>query len=775
MADVFISYKREERTDVEAVARALRALMLDVWFDASLDPGSSFDEEINREVRTARCVLVMWSPGAIASDWVRAEASIGKARDVLVSAFLRPCELYPPFNLIHTERLDGFTGDARHPGWRKVVDSIGRKIGRPGLGAYLECDGAADRLWRWANEWSADPLAVAIWDERIARAGDNEAQRLRDERQRLLAQGPRPPHTRASRVAPVDDHIRAQIEQTPRVHGFARWSLLATLVLNIGWLVYLGLAGDPGVYNGVTVGGAFTFGIVVFPMIAFLGAWMTRRLWPRGAARLSKRRAMLIFAIAALGDIGLLVATIAAIALVLATRAGLSPFLLLGGLSSLLQIPWVILHFVILAMAQALILAAYVTPLRRQVTSNPPSIVGRTALTGAALAAVAGSVWISANLTATIPLSTPSEYNAWRHLQRAGFATGHADAEMTTESLTEGIRAFEAANNMPVTGRLTRRVYTRLANASPKTWTVGSGEDADTNSIEEALARAVEGTTVYVTPGVYTTDHLWVPHGVHLAGSPDQTIIQDADANGLTEVSVSIISMDERAELSNLTVRRHQNHHAVATSTGDGSIVEGVHIVDADGAGELNRAALLAAGAATVRSVTLTNIRGWAIESDLTDQSELTNAGLIEGSTISNSLGGILIRGGGTIRGNTLTNIAGDAFRTWDGLGSPTALVTNNVVTGAHNALATGEGAIQFRNNRVSSVTHTCVAYTGTTTAIVTQNRFSGCGTAGYIGFVIRSPAAGAIEDNIVLGSGQNFIRQDPGATTIVRNNRTVD
>lgn len=90
---------------------------------------------------------------------------------------------------------------------------------------------------------------------------------------------------------------------------------------------------------------------------------------------------MLIFAIAALGDIGLLVATIAAIALVLATRAGLSPFLLLGGLSSLLQFPWVILHFVILAMAQALILAAYVTPLRRQVTSNPPSIVGRTALT----------------------------------------------------------------------------------------------------------------------------------------------------------------------------------------------------------------------------------------------------------------------------------------------------------------------------------------------------------------------------------------------------------
>lgn len=769
MADVFISYKREERTDVEAVARALRALMLDVWFDASLDPGSSFDEEINREVRTARCVLVMWSPGAIASDWVRAEASIGKARDVLVSAFLRPCELYPPFNLIHTERLDGFTGDARHPGWRKVVDSIGRKVGRPGLGAYLECDGAADRLWRWANEWSADPLAVAIWDERIARAGDNEAQRLREERQRLLAQGTRPAQTRA---APIDDHVRTQIEQTPRVHGFARWSLLATVALNAGWLIYLGLVGAPRFYM-ITLGAALTFGLVIAPAIALFGAWMTRWLWPRGAARLSLRRAAFIFAIAILADATLVVGLLAAL---IAASVGFGATGSFSVLAILSGAYYFAVHLGLLASAQALVLAAYVTPLRRRIAPPRPSIAGRIALTGATLAAAAGSSWILINVTTPISPSTPSEYEAWIQLQRAGFAPGHADAEMTTESLAEGIRAFEAANNMPVTGRLTRRVYAYLRGADAKTWTVGAGEDADTNSIEEALARAVEGTTVYVTPGVYTADHLWVPQGVHLVGSPEQTIIQDADASGLTEVSVSMISMDERAELSNLTVRRHQDHHAIATSSiGDGSIVEGVHIVDADGASELNRAALLAAGAATVRSVTLTNIRGWAIESDLTDQSELINAGVIEGSTISNSLGGILIRGGGTIRGNALTNIAGDAFRTWDGLGSPTALVTNNVVTGAHNALATGEGAIQFRNNRVSSVTHTCVAYTGTTTAIVTQNRFSGCGTAGYIGFVIRSPAAGAIEDNIVLGSGQNFIRQDPGATTIVRNNRTVD
>lgn len=50
--------------------------------------------------------------------------------------------------------------------------------------------------------------------------------------------------TRAPRASRPSAVVRYGYEQTPRVHGFARWSLLATLVLNIGWLVYLGLAGS---------------------------------------------------------------------------------------------------------------------------------------------------------------------------------------------------------------------------------------------------------------------------------------------------------------------------------------------------------------------------------------------------------------------------------------------------------------------------------------------------------------------------------------------------
>jgi hypothetical protein len=161
-ADVFISYKREERARVEEIAQALRALELSVWFDARLQSGHSFDAEINREVRAAKCVLVCWSKAATESEWVRAEAAIGRQRGVLAACFLEPCDLYPPFNLVHAEDLTRGGLDAANPAWTKLVDQIGRYAGRPGLGAYLTlgADRAAQGLWLAENP--NDPLADVL-------------------------------------------------------------------------------------------------------------------------------------------------------------------------------------------------------------------------------------------------------------------------------------------------------------------------------------------------------------------------------------------------------------------------------------------------------------------------------------------------------------------------------------------------------------------------------------------------------------------------------------
>lgn len=160
--DVFISYKREEKERVKGIAEALRGLKLNVWFDANLTPGRDFDEEINREVRSARSVFVCWSTRAVESRWVRAEASVGHKRNVLVACFLEPCEPWTPFNLVHAEDLSGTVLDGANPGWVKLVEQIGQQCGRPGLGAYLVLNGDRAAMADWLRKYPDDPLAADV-------------------------------------------------------------------------------------------------------------------------------------------------------------------------------------------------------------------------------------------------------------------------------------------------------------------------------------------------------------------------------------------------------------------------------------------------------------------------------------------------------------------------------------------------------------------------------------------------------------------------------------
>lgn len=157
--DVFISYRRDERTDVVQIAERLRALKLKVWFDADLRSGTSFDAEIDWNIRRAKCVLVCWSPGAATSDWVRGEATIGREREVLAAAMLKSCSLPAPFNLIHAEDLTSGVGPENRA-WFHLLDRIGALVGRPGLGAYELAVASQDRgaIAAWMGEHPHDPL-----------------------------------------------------------------------------------------------------------------------------------------------------------------------------------------------------------------------------------------------------------------------------------------------------------------------------------------------------------------------------------------------------------------------------------------------------------------------------------------------------------------------------------------------------------------------------------------------------------------------------------------
>ncbi|MDO9363795.1 MAG: TIR domain-containing protein [Sphingopyxis sp.] len=176
MTDVFISYKREERSRCVAIYNALVDLKLSVWFDAHIEPGTDFDREIEREVRGAAAVLVLWSELAADSDWIRAEARTGRQSERLVAARLDDC--LPPLEFASVQAVDLF--DRRDfqsgEGWRQIVARIGRLVGRAGLGDYVRCEQDADAgRWRgWIAANPGDPL-IDKAKQRLAMLGRPDA------------------------------------------------------------------------------------------------------------------------------------------------------------------------------------------------------------------------------------------------------------------------------------------------------------------------------------------------------------------------------------------------------------------------------------------------------------------------------------------------------------------------------------------------------------------------------------------------------------------------
>lgn len=130
VVDVFISYKRDDRRRAARVAKKLQELGLEVWLDARIPSGTSFDTEIESALKSAKAVLVLWSKTSAASEWVRNEASTGKERGILVALMVEPCELPIAFRSVQYEPLyDPRFGDD-DPGWTKAIERIESLVGR---------------------------------------------------------------------------------------------------------------------------------------------------------------------------------------------------------------------------------------------------------------------------------------------------------------------------------------------------------------------------------------------------------------------------------------------------------------------------------------------------------------------------------------------------------------------------------------------------------------------------------------------------------------------
>ena len=84
MADIFISYKSEERALPEALASDLRAAGYSVWWDVDLVGGAAFRAQILEKLNAARAVIVIWTPASVQSEFVLDEADHAKREGKLI-------------------------------------------------------------------------------------------------------------------------------------------------------------------------------------------------------------------------------------------------------------------------------------------------------------------------------------------------------------------------------------------------------------------------------------------------------------------------------------------------------------------------------------------------------------------------------------------------------------------------------------------------------------------------------------------------------------------
>ncbi len=91
MADIFISYAREDAAAVEDLAAHLQVCGWSVWWDRRILAGKEFDEVIEAEIQAAGCVLVVWTKHSVQSRWVKVEAGEGRVREILIPVRLDGC------------------------------------------------------------------------------------------------------------------------------------------------------------------------------------------------------------------------------------------------------------------------------------------------------------------------------------------------------------------------------------------------------------------------------------------------------------------------------------------------------------------------------------------------------------------------------------------------------------------------------------------------------------------------------------------------------------
>ena len=132
MADIFLSYSRDDQVTARRFAAGLERAGFSVWWDATLSPGEAYDKVTEQALEEAKAVVVLWSKKSVESRWVRAEATQANSNGTLVPAMIEPCKRPIMFELLHTTDLSQWNGDPADKVWQSYVLGVRRFVEKGG-------------------------------------------------------------------------------------------------------------------------------------------------------------------------------------------------------------------------------------------------------------------------------------------------------------------------------------------------------------------------------------------------------------------------------------------------------------------------------------------------------------------------------------------------------------------------------------------------------------------------------------------------------------------
>ncbi len=124
MADIFVSYARQDRQLVLPLVEAFQAEGWSVWWDPEITPGVEFDQLIATELAAAKTVVVVWTPRSVESRWVKGEARDAADRGILTPVRFGNAVMPIDFRAIHTSDMDDWAEDREGACFQSLRKSI---------------------------------------------------------------------------------------------------------------------------------------------------------------------------------------------------------------------------------------------------------------------------------------------------------------------------------------------------------------------------------------------------------------------------------------------------------------------------------------------------------------------------------------------------------------------------------------------------------------------------------------------------------------------------